>query len=320
MTIKEKIKTVPTNNAPVRRKPYSSQGRTSDSVSPDSRTRDSVEVSRESSESGPRSASPSAALAGLESWANDLSELASSARLEGLPPRAEDARGGAEFMHSIAGLPPGPQRDQAVLQEILSGNIPENSRNLQEIVVNRNGREIRMNVMSDYLAIGSNEDNVRIPMTPAVGQAIADQTGTSLPTDRIVDDIHSQARRLSMPTFSEARESIGTYARHDQRIDEQLGGGGYPTELVSGHKKDLVIPARDGRVAIYGGRWPDGRAVQPYSNVHHRGYEDYSHGVRLVSQQITVDGQPMLLSDALSDPSLAPLLTSHGSGSFRYRY
>lgn len=250
--------------------------------------------------------------------APDSPQGRSTARLEGIPPRPEDARTGSEFMQSISNLPPGPQRDQAVLNEILSGNIPENSRNLQELVVNRNGREIRMNVMSDYLSIGSNEDNVRIPMTPAVAQAIADRTGTSLPTDRIVDDIHSQSRQLHMAPMSNNRESIGTYAAHDERIDGQLGSGTAPTELVSGHKKDIVIPARNGRVAIYGGRWPNGERIQSYSNVHHSGYEDYSHGARLVSQQITVDGRSMSLSDALADPNLAPLFTNHRGGSFRY--
>ena len=250
--------------------------------------------------------------------ATNDSQGRSTTRLEGIPPRPEDARSGSEFMQSISNLPPGPQRDQAVLNEILSGNIPENSRNLQELVVNRNGREIRMNVMSDYLSIGSNEDNVRIPMTPAVAQAIADRTGTSLPTDRIVDDIHSQSTQLHMAPMSNNRESIGTYAAHDQRIDGQLGSGTAPTGLVSGHKKDIVIPARNGRVAIYGGRWPNGGRIQSYSNVHHSGYEDYSHGARLVSQQITVDGRSMSLSDALADPNLAPLFTNHQGGSFRY--
>jgi hypothetical protein len=175
-----------------------------------------------------------------------------------------------------------------------------------------------MNVMSDYLAIGSDEDNVRIPMTPAVAQAIADRTGTSLPTDRIVDDIHGQARQLHMAPMSNDRESIGTYGRHDQRIDDQLGSGVAPTELVSGHKKDLVIPHRDGRVAIYGGRWPNGGRIQDYSNVHHDGYEDYSHGARLISQAVTIDGQTMRLADALADPALASLFTNHRSGSFSY--
>ncbi|MCA9779751.1 MAG: peptidoglycan-binding protein [Candidatus Eremiobacteraeota bacterium] len=241
----------------------------------------------------------------------------STTRLEGLPERAEDAMGGRAFMDSISHLPPGRQRDQAILNEILSGNIPDASRNLQEMVINRNGREIRLNAMSDYLAVGSNEDNIRVPMTPAVAQAIADRTGTSLPTDRLVDDIHSQSRQLNMAPMSNNREGIGTYIAHDQRIDDQLGSGQAPDGFVSGHKKDLVIPHRDGRVAIYGGRWANGERIQSYSNVHHDGYEDYSHGARLVSQQITVDGQSMRLEDALADPALRSLFTNQ-SGAFRY--
>ena len=117
--------------------------------------------------------------------------------------------------------------------------------------------------------------------------------------------------------MSNNRESIGTYLTHDQRIDDQLGSGESPTGLISGHKKDLVIPHRDGRVAIYGGRWANGERIQSYSNVHHDGYEDYSHGVRLISQQVTIDGQTMRLEDALADPSLASLFTDR-SGSFTY--
>lgn len=245
--------------------------------------------------------------------------------LEGLPPRSEQALGGQDFMNSIEHLRPGQERNQAVLNEILSGNIPENSRSLQNVTVQRNGREISMDVMPDYLAIGSNEDNVRVPMTPEVAQAIADRTGMSLPTDRIVDDIHAQARQLHLDPFAwregqqHARnmESIGYYRTHDDRIDRQLGSGTASTELVSGHKKDLVIPARDGRVAIYGGRWSDGSRVQSYSNVHGESYEDYSHGARLISQQVTIDGQTMNLAEALADPNLRTLFTSQ-SGNFRY--
>ena len=121
-----------------------------------------------------------------------------------------------------------------------------------------------------------------------------------------------------MAPLSNNRESIGTYLQHDQRIDDQLGSGIAPGHLVSGHKKDIVIPHRDGRVAIYGGRWENGSRIQSYSNVHHDGYEDYSHGVRLVSQEVMIDGQSMSLRDALADPALASLFTNHTAGTFEY--
>lgn len=249
--------------------------------------------------------------------------------LQGLPPRPEDARGGKEFMRSIKHLPPGPERDKAVLDEILKGNVPDGSRELQEVTVTRQGKEgktheITMNVMPDYLSIGSDQDNVRIPMTPAVAQAIADKTGTSLPTDRMVDDIHSQAKKLHLDPFqwkpgnehAKTMQSLDYYQKHDERIDTQLGSGQAQRELLSGHKKDLVIPAKDGKVAIYGGAWPGtGKRVQPYSNKHEAAYEDYSHGVRLVSQDIVIDGRTVKLQEALADPTLAPLLTRFPPGS-----
>lgn len=243
--------------------------------------------------------------------------------LQGLPERPEGARGGKEFIDSIKHLKPGPERDKAVLKEIMSGNIPESARNLKEVTVRRKGkdgkeREITMHVMPDYLSIGSDKDNVRIPMTPAVAQAIADKTGTSLPTDRMVDDIHGKSKKLHMAPFqwkpgnehANNMKSLDYYAKHDQRIDDQLGTGDAQTELVSGHKKDLVIPARDGRVAIYGGSWPgSGKRIQPYSNKHFDIYADYSHGVRLVSQEVVIDGKKMKLDEVLADPNLAPLVT-----------
>jgi peptidoglycan hydrolase-like protein with peptidoglycan-binding domain len=243
-------------------------------------------------------------------------EPGNNALLQGLPPRAEDAMTGSQFMDSIRHLPPGADRERAILSEIMSGNIPDASRNLNEVVMNSGGHEIRLNAMSDYLAIGSDEDNVRIPMTPAVAQAIADRTGTSLPTTNIVDAIHSQSRQLHMAPLGHGERDIPSYVNHDQRIDDQLGSGRAPDHLVSGHKKDIVIPATDGRVAIYGGRWGGGER-QPYSNVHGDYYEDYSHGARLISRQITVDGRPMNLSEALADPALRPMLTQH-RGNFGY--
>lgn len=249
-------------------------------------------------------------------------------QLQGIPPRPEDARGGKEFMESIKNLKPGPERDKAILDEIMKGNIPDNLRDMKEVNVQRKGKDgqshdLTMHVMPDYLSVGSNEDNVRIPMTPAVAQAIADKTGTSLPTDRMVDDIHSQSKKLHLDPFQwkpgnqHARnmQSVDHYQMHDQRIDAQLGTGDAQSELVSGHKKDLVIPNKDGRVAIYGGTWPGtDKRVQPYSNLHESSYEDYSHGARLVSQDVVIDGKTMKLSDVLADPNLAPLVTRFPPG------
>ena len=79
----------------------------------------------------------------------------------------------------------------------------------------------------------------------------------------------------------------------------------------------MVIPHSGGSLAIYGGRDRNGERIQRYNVEHDQRYEDYSHGARLVSQQIMIDGQPMQLSEALQDPNLARLFTQH-RGSFSY--
>ena len=41
-------------------------------------------------------------------------------------------------------------------------------------------------------------------------------------------------------------------------------------------------------------------------------YVDYSHGIRLVKQQMIVDGVPMSVADVLADPNLCVLLSDEG--------
>ena len=45
----------------------------------------------------------------------------------------------------------------------------------------------------DYLAVGSDDDFFRMPMTPVLGQQLADLTGCSLPTRKMVAAIYAQA-------------------------------------------------------------------------------------------------------------------------------
>jgi hypothetical protein len=104
-------------------------------------------------------------------------------------------------------------------------------------------------------------------------------------------------------------------SKHQQRIDEQRSGLRVG-ELISGHKKDLVLSNRlgqlPGRVAIYGWHRAPGHPIQPLSTVHGAEYVDYSHGVRLVSTTVVVDGRPRSIYDALQDSHLASVLSREG--------
>ena len=66
------------------------------------------------------------------------------------------------------------------------------------------------------------------------------------------------------------------------------------------------------RLAIYGWHRPTGIPIQPLSTVHGARYADYSHGIRLVSDTMLIDGEPHSVYAVLEDPRLAPLVSDEG--------
>jgi hypothetical protein len=212
-------------------------------------------------------------------------------------------------------------REAALLKEFRNGNIPEFLRKFVPIKVKANdvnGRErtVLFHVMPDYLSVGSDADFVRTPLTPMIAQKVADEFDCSLPTRKMVDDIHRAAKLRLVPIpLGEPRTTVETFIRHNVMIEEQrkakpLG------ELIDGVKKDVVItnlPAdRTDHVAIYGWYQLDGKPIQPLTTVHVNWYVDYSHGIRLVKRTVLVDGQPKDIREVLTDPVLHPLLSDEG--------
>jgi hypothetical protein len=136
--------------------------------------------------------------------------------------------------------------------------------------------------MPDYIAIGSDSDFVRIPMTPQTAQRIADQFGCTLPTRKMVDAIDRAAEvRVAPHPMTVEREAIGTFVEHNAIIEKQRGDKPLGL-LVIGTKKDIVLTPRifekPQRLAIYGWRELNGQPIQPLTIVHWNRYVDYSHG------------------------------------------
>ncbi|MEQ8275318.1 MAG: peptidoglycan-binding domain-containing protein [Deltaproteobacteria bacterium] len=244
--------------------------------------------------------------------------------LAGLPPRAPDAPTGSEFLELTANMDP-EAREEAITNEILNGNIPDFLRNNRDVSIVGESADgepttIDLSVTPDYLAIGTDDDYVRIPMTPDTAQAIADATGTSLPTTRIVDEIYAAADGQLTPDPlppGPGMTTNGYYGQHQADVEGQRIAAGFENgDLLAGHKKDVVITNRlerqPDRVAIYGWHQPSGRPIQSLSLVHGDYYADYSHGVRLVDAEVRVNGEVRNLSDVLADPNLAHLLSSEG--------
>jgi hypothetical protein len=244
--------------------------------------------------------------------------------LHRIPPRSPAALTGSQFARQIEFLS-GLDREQAIEAQVLAGNIPQFLRRAVPIFMSgelSDGHSVRITACAlvDYLAVGSDRDFLYIPMRLATALNIADRYGFTLPTSRMVDSIYAQASVHLAPQplpASDQMRSTDYYLHHNQLIAEQRAElGVLPGVLTSGDKKDLVITNRlwryPERVAIYGWHRGINSPIQPLSTVHGGRYVDYSHGVRLVSNVVSVDGKPMSIFAALADPELARVLTSEG--------
>ena len=237
-----------------------------------------------------------------------------------LPARPEGAIGGSEFVRRTSGLSSA-ERDRAVVAELERGNIPSFLGHLAPVkLTTSDGQPVAATiwVTPDYLAIGSDDDFLYVPLTYYSATIVADRFGAVLPTARMVDAIYEQSAHHLTPAPLPAGPLMRSnlyLSKHQQRIDEQRSG--LPLgELISGHKKDLVLSNQllhfPGRVAIYGWHTAAGHPIQPLSTVHGALYVDYSHGVRLVSTTVLVDGRPRSIYDALQDSQVAPVLSREG--------
>ncbi|MGA1824660.1 MAG: hypothetical protein ACMUIP_08340 [bacterium] len=245
-------------------------------------------------------------------------------KIETIPSRPEDAITGSEFAFRTARMT-GPERQRAALDELRKGNIPDFLRNLKSVrlsfkPVGGKERSATIWVMPDYLAIGSDEDFLRIPLTYLSAIAIAEQFGFILPTRKMVDAIYKQAtchlKPEPLPPGPNMRSSE-YYLKHQEMIRSQRESAGCSLgELMAGHKKDVVISNRlnkkPGSVAIYGWHRKDGKPIQSLSTVHGERYADYSHGIRFVYRMTWIDGEPQSIIDVLQDPSFAPIFTYEG--------
>jgi hypothetical protein len=217
------------------------------------------------------------------------------------------------------------QRELAVRDAILKGNLPNFLRKLVPVDMHwqsADGKHLTATifVIPDYLAIGTDQDFLRIPMNLYTAASLASQLGFVLPTKKMVDAIYSQSRFHFAPQPlppGPQMTSTDYYRQHNRMIEAQARAAGIaPGALVSGDKKDVVITNRlasnPGRIAIYGWQRAEGAPIQPLSTVHGASYADYSHGIRLVSQMVLVEGTLRSIHELLKDPVLSRILSDEG--------
>lgn len=234
-----------------------------------------------------------------------------------IPLRLNDAETGSAFMKRVDTLKRA-DREEEIFRAISEGNMPDFLRNTVELsgeFADSAGimHSVVYQVMPDYLAVGSDSDFCRIPMNPHTAQRLADQFGASMITSKISDHIYEKAEiRLNPFNYipvGNANELVSKFEAHNIQIESQFReAGGKRGQLVAGIKKDVVLSSgladRPDRVVIYGWHKSDGIPIQPVYSGHIDWYVDYSHGIRLINNQVLIDGKPVLFTDILMDPVL----------------
>jgi hypothetical protein len=247
-----------------------------------------------------------------------------------LPPRPSGAMGGDAFAASVSALTRD-QREEQIFGQVMSGNVPEFLRQLipmtSTATLGGTPRVARWYVTPEYVAIGSNDDYFLMPMSPLLAQRIADATGCSLPTRKMVDAIYVAASVKVAPIPippSGAMITVPVFKQHNDTLRIQRAPllAAHPLgELVAGHKKDVVIsnaittnlkPAVPKPVVIYGWHQLNGVPIQPLYNGHEQTYADYSHGIRLVQRAVILDSAVVMIDDILRDPVLWALFSDEG--------
>ncbi|MHB1207788.1 MAG: hypothetical protein ACYCZX_19650 [Rhodospirillaceae bacterium] len=242
-----------------------------------------------------------------------------------IPARPADEPGGKDFTRRTAAMSES-EREAAIGAELLAGNIPRFLR--QPVAVDLvnpstktpNQPRVTICVLPDYLAVGSDDDFMFTPMRLETALMVAHRYGFVLPTRHMVDAIYAQSAIHLTPQPlppGDGMRSNEYYWHHNQMIGAQRASLGAPLGvLTAGHKKDLVLTNRLWRdidkVAIYGWHLDRQTPIQPLTTVHGAHYADYSHGVRLVSAKLYVDGREESIDEALEDRKLAAILSDEG--------
>jgi hypothetical protein len=257
-------------------------------------------------------------------WAASARTPCSESLTRSIPARPQGAIGGRALAAELRGLSED-EREARIQHELLIGNIPDFLRRLVPVEVHQDGAsqppvDVVVCAAPDYLAVGSDADFMLVPLRVGTALSVAARYGFTLPTPRIVDAIYAQAAVHFVPqplAAGDRMRSTDYIWRHDEMIEAQRAAlGAAPGILSAGHKKDLVLSNRLwghlDRVAIYGWHRANGAPIQPLSTVHGWHYEDYSHGVRLISAQVFVDGRPRSIFEVMQSPRLAGALSREG--------
>ncbi len=254
--------------------------------------------------------------------------FSATAQVLNLPARHAGALDGNQFEATIASASLSlTNRENMIYTEISNGNVPSFFRNLKPVtstaVISGITETITYYVAPDYLMVGTDTNYFLCPMSPMLATKIADLTGCTLPTRKMVNDIYGAATVKLSPSTIPPSSQMSTVPIFDQENTTIRGQrnavvAAHPLgELTGGDKKDVVISnmiyTTANRVVIYGWHTSVGNPIQPMTNVHADTYMDYSHGIRLVQNACTYNGAATTVKAILQSSTLNTLLSDEGS-------
>ncbi len=245
-----------------------------------------------------------------------------------LPARSKTALSGSQFEATIAssGLSL-TNRENMIYAQIVAGNVPNFYRNLDSVTSTATIKSIKQKVTyyvaPDYVPIGIDSDYFLCPMSPMLATKIGSLTGMTLCTRKMVGDVWSAAKvKLSPQPIAPGplMSTVPVFAHHDSLVDSARDNflPAHPLgQLVSGDQKDVVISNliynTANRVVIFGWYYTNGTYIQPMTNVHADTYMDYSHGIRLVQNNCTLnDSIPTTIQSVLEASTEDSILSDEG--------
>lgn len=240
---------------------------------------------------------------------------------------------GTSFVRGLPERGSRQERDDRIVDAVRRGmHAPLNWSPLQ---VRARGIDATLFVMADALMIGEPGDFVRVSVNADTAQRVAWELGAYLPTTKICDEVWEQAKCRIKPQTQgppdydyfdmDAPERMIDY--HEQ-VDTAIGmyHGGSNIQmgaLVGNVGKHWVLSNKllgTSKVCNYGWYVERGwhvsasgkRMIQTLGRAHNGRHVDYSQMLRLVKNEVIVNGQSLLFSEVATDEELCWLLSDEG--------
>lgn len=214
------------------------------------------------------------------------------------------------------------ERDKLCCEYAINNKCSLN--NFKPISIKQNGNELTYLVSNNYLSF----DDIIIPLSGPEAQKFMDKFYCTLPTKKMVDQIWQQSEVKVKQIAKGAPHDASMYSikeiiRNSDLINKELEGKD-KTKLIGGHKKDVVLTNKlapnnpKKRVAIYGWHGTNGKPIQGpgvQASVHESSYYDYSHAIRIISRDCTLNGKIIDILEILTG-EFSYLLSDEGKLAF----